>query len=74
MNEGHMEVFANDQEFAQFLYEKIDKFKERIIEIENYCQLLQIFKTEFEQYRELEENGELAKIPPDQLEQVKLRL
>lgn len=74
IDDGRDVVFENDQEIAQFLYEKIEKFQEKIIEIENYCQLLQLFKQEFDQYRELEESGELAKIPLDQLEQVKQRL
>ena len=73
-DDGRDVVFSNDQEIAQFLHEKIEKYQEKIVEIENYCQLLQLFKTEFDQYRELDESGELAKIPPDQLEQVKYRL
>ena len=52
-DDGRDVVFASDEEVALFLCEKIEKFQEKIIEIDNYCQLLQVFRTEYEQYREL---------------------
>lgn len=52
-------VFASDEEVALFLFEKIEKFQEKIVEIDNYCQLLQVFRTEYEQYRELQMENRL---------------
>ena len=46
--DGRDVVFANDEEVAQFLAQKIEKFHEKIVEIDNYCQLLQVFSSEYE--------------------------
>ena len=46
--DGRDVVFARDEEVAQFLCEKIEKFNEKIIEIDNYCKLLQVFSSEYE--------------------------
>jgi len=37
LEEGNDVVFNNDEELVYFLQEKIQKFKEKIVEIENYC-------------------------------------
>lgn len=50
IEEGNDVVFNNDEELVYFLEEKIQKFREKILEIDNYCQLLQEFSDEYAEY------------------------
>ena len=37
IDDGRGVVFSNDEEIVYFLQDKIQKFQEKIVEIDNYC-------------------------------------
>ena len=65
-------MFSNDEEVKQFLDLKIQQFHQKIVEIENYWQILGTFRNEFEQLRQLEIENRTNLLSFEQLRDVKL--
>ena len=65
-------MFSNDEEVKQFLDLKIQQFHQKIVEIENYWQILGTFRNEFEQLRQLEIENKTSLLSFEQLRNVKL--
>ena len=74
IDDGRGVVFSNDEEIVYFLQDKIQKFQEKIVEIDNYCQLLQLFKSEYDDFRQFQQEGRLNQFSPEQLEEIQMRL